>query len=93
MIKQREFEFLKNVLKSRLEIELKGSATEIPEYQPEEIQSSELTSFIRYNKLSNPEVITLLLEVQKGRITGVFCLLAKRFFLYWPEAISKSAQH
>ena len=63
MIKQREFEFLKNVLKSRLEIELKGSAIEIPVYQPEEIHSSELTSFISENKLSNPEVITLLLAL------------------------------
>ncbi len=63
MIKQREFEFLKNVLRSRLEIELKGSATEIPVYQCEETNSSELTGFIRKNKLSNPEVITLLLAL------------------------------
>ena len=63
MIKQREFEFLKNVLRSRLEIELKGTATEIPVYQCEETNSSELTGFIRKNKLSNPEVITLLLAL------------------------------
>ncbi len=63
MIKQREFEFLKNVLKSRLEIELKGSVSEIPIYKLEETNSSELTSFIRKNKLSNPEVITLLLAL------------------------------
>jgi AAA+ superfamily predicted ATPase len=63
MIKQREFEFLKSVLKSRLEIELKGSETEIPVYQSVEPNSSELTRFIRKNKLSNPEVITLLLAV------------------------------
>lgn len=63
MIKQREFEFLKNVLKSRLEIELKGSVSEIPIYKSEETNSSELTSFIRKNKLSNPEVITLLLAL------------------------------
>jgi AAA+ superfamily predicted ATPase len=63
MIKQREFEFLKSVLKSRLEIELKGSETEIPVYQSVEPNSSELTRFIWKNKLSNPEVITLLLAV------------------------------
>jgi len=63
MIKQREFEFLKNVLKSRLEIELKGSATEIPVYQCEETNSSELIRFIQKNKLSNSEVITLLLAL------------------------------
>ena len=63
MIKQHEFEFLKNVLKSRLEIELKGSATEIPVYQSDETNSSELAHFIRENKLSNPEVITLLLAL------------------------------
>ena len=63
MIKQKEFEFLKNTLKSRLEIELKGSATEIPVYQSEESDTSELTGFIRKNKLSNPEVITLLLAL------------------------------
>ncbi len=63
MIKQREFEFLKTVLKSRLEIELKGSKIEIPVYQSEDTNSSELTSFIKENKLSNPEVITLLLAL------------------------------
>ena len=63
MVKQREFEFLKAVLKSRLEIELKGSEIEIPVYQPEEPNSSELTNFIHENKLSNPEVITLLLAL------------------------------
>ena len=63
MIKQREFEFLKTVLKSRLEIELKGSEIKIPVYQPEESNASELTGFIQKNKLSNPEVITLLLAL------------------------------
>jgi AAA+ superfamily predicted ATPase len=63
MIKQREFEFLKNVLQSRLEIELKGSATEIPVYQHDETNTSELTRFIRKNKLSDHEVITLFLAL------------------------------
>ena len=63
MIKQREFEFLKNVLKLRLEIELKGLSTEIPVYQHNETSSSELTSFILKNKLSNSEIITLLLAL------------------------------
>lgn len=63
MIKQREFEFLKTALQTRLEIELKGSAAELPVYQPGAPNSSELARFILKNELSNPEVITLLLAL------------------------------
>jgi len=62
MIRQKEFEFLKKVLQVRLEIELKGSASEIPIYSQEKADS-ELTKFIRANKLNNPEIITLLMAV------------------------------
>jgi len=62
MIRQKEFEFLKSVLQIRLEIELKGSAAEIPVYSMEKFDS-ELTKFIRANKLNNPEIITLLIAV------------------------------
>ena len=83
MIKQREFEFLKNVLKSRLEIELKGSATEIPVYRPEEPNASELTSFIRENKLSNPEVITLLLALAPHISPEFYNSIIFSFFTQW----------
>jgi len=62
MVRQKEFEFLKRVLQIRLEIELKGSKAEIPVYSLEK-SDSELTKFTRANKLSNPEIITLLLAV------------------------------
>lgn len=59
---QKEFEFIKKVLQIRLEIELKGSTAEIPVYTQGK-PDSELTEFIRANKLSNSEIITLLLAL------------------------------
>lgn len=63
MSKSKLLILLKNVIQSRLEIELKGIAAEIPAYGKEEMDASELTHFILENKLSDYEVATLLLAL------------------------------
>jgi AAA+ superfamily predicted ATPase len=55
--------FLKNVIQSRLEIELKANMVEIPRFSEQETEPSELTGFIQKQSLSNHEVVTILLAL------------------------------
>ena len=55
--------FLKAAIEARLETELKGNAVELPEYKARTDDRSELAGFIRKNKLSSPEILTLLLAL------------------------------
>lgn len=75
MIKRKELNFLKNVIQSRLESELKGTEAELPVFGNEETDHSELENFIRKNKLSNPEIITLLLTLIPHVIPDFFSKL------------------
>lgn len=59
----KHFTFLKNTIQARLEIELRGMDTKFPEYENEANDHSELSGFIRRNKLTLPETITLLLAL------------------------------
>lgn len=75
MIKRKELDFLKNVIQSRLESELKGTEAELPVFGNEETDHSELENFIHKNKLSNPEIITLLLTLIPHVIPDFFSKL------------------
>jgi AAA+ superfamily predicted ATPase len=55
--------FLKNLVQSRLEFELKGKETEFPTYKVEETEKSELTDFIQCYNLSFNEIVTLFLSL------------------------------
>jgi len=54
---------LKNVIQSRLEIEFKGTALQVPRYGMHDMEASELTRFIQKNNLSENEVATLLIAL------------------------------
>jgi AAA+ superfamily predicted ATPase len=75
MIKQKELDFLRNVIQSRMESELKGTEAKLPVFGNNEIDSSELENFIHQNKLSNPEIITLLLTLIPHVIPDFFSKL------------------
>jgi AAA+ superfamily predicted ATPase len=63
MINQKYLTFLKNVLHARLDFELKGTTSEFPAFGSGEPDHSSLTHFIRENRLSIPETVTLLLAL------------------------------
>ncbi len=55
--------FLKDVIRARLYLEMKGVAIEVPVFPNGKPGDSVLTQFILENKLSFPEVVTLLLAL------------------------------
>ncbi|MDP3644695.1 MAG: ATP-binding protein [Bacteroidota bacterium] len=63
MSKSKLLGLLKNVIHSRLEIEFKGTAGQVPQYGMQDIEASELTRFIQKNNLSENEVVTLLIAL------------------------------
>jgi AAA+ superfamily predicted ATPase len=75
MIKQKELNFLQTVIKTRMESELKGTETKLPVFGDKETDPSELEKFIHQNKLSNPEIITLLLTLIPHVIPDFFSKL------------------
>jgi len=75
MINTKELNFLKNVIHSRLEGELNGTEVNLPVFGNEKTDHSELEDFIHKNKLSNPEIITLLLTLIPHVIPDFFSKL------------------
>jgi len=63
MSKSKLLGLLRNVIQTRLDIELKGKVAEVPRHLNEPIESSELTLFIQQNNLSENEVATLLMAL------------------------------
>ncbi len=55
--------FLKTAIEARLETELKGNPVQLPQYTTSTDDCSELAIFISKNKLTNPEILTLLLAL------------------------------
>ncbi len=62
--------FLKNVINARLESEIRGNITLLPEYKAE--SESELNSFIIQNNLSTSETVILLLALIPHLYPGFF---------------------
>jgi ATPases of the AAA+ class len=56
-------QFLKKTIEARLETELKSGKAEFPEYEEDQNDHSLLADFIRENKLSVPEILTLLIAL------------------------------
>jgi len=63
MSKPKVLSFLNNVIQSRLETEIKGNKRDYLEIKAEDLDDSELSKFIKKNKLSHPEIVTLLLAL------------------------------
>ncbi|MEN8115378.1 MAG: ATP-binding protein [Bacteroidota bacterium] len=64
MISDNFINYLKIIFTWRLESELKGKKENIPEFLPSSLEQSELAFFIKQNKLTRPELITLLIALQ-----------------------------
>lgn len=63
MSKPIAISLLKRVMQSRLEYEFRGIEKVLFEIKPEDFDDTELSKFIKKNKLSSPEIITLLLAL------------------------------
>lgn len=63
MSKTKLLELLKNVIRSRLDIELKRSTVDKPDFRNVELEKSGLTHFILENKLNEKEIVTLLMAL------------------------------
>ena len=79
MIISKLLAFLKNIVQSRLEIELKGNHTDIPCYVKEEMDNSELPKFIQKYNLSDPEIVTLLLALVPHISSGFFTNIIQEY--------------
>ncbi|MCF6333997.1 MAG: ATP-binding protein [Draconibacterium sp.] len=55
--------FLNDVIQSRLETEIKGNKSDFFEIKAKDLDDSKLSGFIKKNKLSHPEIVTLLLAL------------------------------
>ena len=75
MINTKELNFLKNVIHSRLESEMNGTEVNLPIFGNEKTDHSELENFLLKNKLTNPEIITLLLTLIPHVIPDFFSKL------------------
>ena len=63
MSKSLLLSFIKNVIQSRFESELKGNNNKFSKIKIEDLDDSELSNFIKKNKLSYAETVTLLLAL------------------------------
>ncbi len=59
MSKSVLFSFLKEIIHFRLENEFKGNKKEFSEIKTEDFDDSKLSKFIKINKLTQPEIVTL----------------------------------
>ncbi|MFW6328227.1 MAG: ATP-binding protein, partial [Bacteroidota bacterium] len=63
MSNPKALQFLRNVILSRLETELKGNRKDLPAFSTDDSVNSELFRFIDKNGLSNEETVILLLAL------------------------------
>lgn len=80
MSDQRLLDYLNDVIRTRLENDMKSKKSNLPVINFEILDGSALSDFIRKNKLSEPEIILLLLALVPHIIPDFFNKIVENYF-------------
>jgi AAA+ superfamily predicted ATPase len=80
MSNKKALQFLRDVIRARLEAELKGKKMVLPEFPVTETKQSKFIGFVRENKLSKNETVILLLALVPQINPGFFNAIIADYF-------------